>query len=124
MKEVLLAFLFCFPDTSQKSVTTAVLLSCFLPGGGQFYNEKYVKGIFFGGVEIFTGYMAFRNYLDYRRTNSERRFEESFSYSFYFLGMWLYSIADAYVDAQLYNFEKKMHVTAGPGGIGVSISFP
>lgn len=107
-----------------KSPSKAVLLSCFLPGGGQFYNEKFVKGAVFGAAEAFTGYVALSNYLDYKKTGSEAKFKESFSYGFYFLGIWLYSMADAYVDAQLFNFDKKIQISMNSKGIGLSLSFP
>jgi len=119
MKTLLLLTLLSSNPVS-KSPTKAVLFSCFLPAGGQFYNEKYIKGTIIASIELYTGYKTAINYFDYRKTASPERFSDALSYGFYFLGTWLYSMADAYVDAHLYNFKEKMEVSLLPTGVRLS----
>lgn len=109
MKTLLLIAALISNDTSKVKVPTkALLLSSFTPAGGQFYNEKYFKGTILAGLEIYTGYRAIENYLAYRKTGDNRRFADALSFGFYFLSFWLYSMADAYVDAHLYSFKNKI----------------
>ncbi|MEO0246679.1 MAG: hypothetical protein ABIM20_01715 [candidate division WOR-3 bacterium] len=113
MKILLLTLILTSSDTAKVKVPTkALLLSCFTPAGGQFYNEKYIKGAILGSIEIYTGYRAMKNYLSYRRTGSNERFADALSFGFYFLSFWLYSMADAYVDAHLYGFKNKIKIEA------------
>jgi len=41
------------PKKSQPWPTGALLLSVAIPGGGQFYNRKYIKSFLYGGTEIY-----------------------------------------------------------------------
>ncbi|MDI6851932.1 MAG: DUF5683 domain-containing protein [bacterium] len=100
-----------------KNPGKAVLMSAFLPGGGQFYNEKYLKGFIVASVEVFTGYNSISRYVKYRKSGDLQMFNESLSYGFYFLGTWLYSLADAYVDAHLFNFKEKVELALFPRGV-------
>ena len=100
-----------------KDPEKAALLSAFLPGGGQFYNEKYLKGVIIASIEGFTGYNAISRYVKYKKFGDLQKFSESLSYGFYFLGTWLYSVADAYVDAHLFNFKEKVELVLLPRGV-------
>lgn len=41
------------PKNRQPWPTGALLLSVAIPGGGQFYNRKYIKSFLYGGTEIY-----------------------------------------------------------------------
>ncbi|MGA9118957.1 MAG: DUF5683 domain-containing protein [Bacteroidota bacterium] len=110
-----------------KSPGTAVLLSAILPGAGQFYNRSYWK------VPVVTGLGLYfvsewltnnRRYKDYRAqyaaalslpstSNSTdallslREFykDQRDSFTWYFLILYVVNLADAYVDASLFNFD-------------------
>jgi len=99
-----------------KSPRRAVILSALLPGGGQFYTSHYIKGGVIAFGEIFSlskAYFLYRDSKNYQGDSSERDslMRESFSYVFWFLGIWFYSMLDAYVDAQLYNFDEKAKIS-------------
>jgi hypothetical protein len=123
--KILLVFLALSLNTAEKSKSPskAVLLSCFIPAGGQFYNEKFLKGTIIGGFEVYTGYRALESYLSYRKTENNEDFGQALSFGFYFLGAWLYSMADAYVDAHLYNFSKRIKFEAKTGSVCLKYNF-
>ncbi len=82
---------------SKKSASTAMLL-CVLPGGGQFYTERYIPGILLGTGEITLGYFAVKNHL-------EKNYSERNSFLWWELFLLGYSLADAYVGAKMYGFD-------------------
>jgi hypothetical protein len=115
-------------DTSlkYKSPTGALFRSVAFPGWGQFYNEKYLKSLVVFGTE--TTFITLAA-IEWRRRNEHKRefqnlpqdhpdkaweFEQ---FRFYedrrnlFLwitaGIVFLSMFDAYVDAQLYNFDEE-----------------
>jgi hypothetical protein len=116
------------PDSSLKgkSPTGALLRSVAFPGWGQFYNGKYLKSLVVFGTE--TTFITLAA-IDWRRRNEHKRNFESLpqdhpdkswefeQFRFYedrrnlFLwitaGIVFLSMFDAYVDAQLYNFDKE-----------------
>jgi len=117
------------PDTTvyhpTKSPLTATLLSAALPGAGQFYNESYWKvPIVLGfGVYLFSNWLDNnRRYQDYKTqyeasiaTNppdgdeallSSREFykDQRDSFTWYLVIWYFVTMADAYVDASLYDF--------------------
>ncbi len=104
--------------------TGALLRSAFVPGWGQFYNRKYIKATIFAGGE---GYLIYGIAKYWRDANHHRsNFEHSSDYAFQSsefdkyttardsrnLRLWLmaasifYSMFDAYVDAQLSDFNQ------------------
>ncbi len=93
-----------------KSPRGAMLRSLFVPGWGQLYNGKWLKAIVIAGAEI--GLIAnaiIQNQLAVRSTNIYERefYRNNRGLSLWWLGgVILYSMADAYVDAQLYNFDE------------------
>jgi hypothetical protein len=108
-----------------KSPGTAVLLSAILPGAGQFYNESYWKVPLIAGLEIYfvSEWLSNnRSYKDYRDQYAAdllvhpggnanllalREFyrDQRDSFTWYFLILYVVNIADAYVDASLFNFD-------------------
>ncbi len=98
--------------TGTASPTKAFLLSLCIPGGGQFYNGKYIKGGLFAAGEIVLGYGAYwahhraeeaRKQLDETRYNSSIRSRNDFIWGL--VGAVFLSSVDAYVDAHLKNFD-------------------
>jgi hypothetical protein len=108
-------------EIEERDATKAMLLSLFVPGGGQFYNDKYVKG----GIEaaseaILIGYTIHYNnkmndaYSLYEQTGSQADYDSYNSYyekrqnMFWWFGALKFvSVVDAFIDAKLYNYEQK-----------------
>jgi hypothetical protein len=118
----------------KKSPWKAVILSAILPGLGQAYNESYWKLPIVALVGGSLGYYFFYNnskYLDYRDlyTNSQtpanpygddryKRLRESYRDArdqnlLYFAMFYLVTLADAYVDAHMYDFNVSDKVKIG-----------
>jgi hypothetical protein len=109
-----------------KSPTGALVRSVVFPGGGQFYTHNYLKGlVVFGTETTFITLAAVewsranvhkKNFQNPHYPYSERLWEFD-QYQFYedqrnlFLwitaGVVFLSMFDAYVDAQLYNFDRE-----------------
>ncbi|HPY96872.1 MAG TPA: DUF5683 domain-containing protein [Candidatus Cloacimonadota bacterium] len=109
----------------EKNPTTASLLSFAIPGGGQFYNESYIKM----GIVLLadTYFVSTANYHEEKRQKNKKKmnnatFEQESQYyksqmnyhfekrqsSYWWIGISTFlSITDAYVDAHLYNFDVK-----------------
>jgi len=105
-------------NISTKSTGVAMLLSAAFPGAGQVYNESYWK------VPIIVGFGVYfvsewiqnnRRANDYRdryaqsgdsRDLSVRDFykKQRDTFTWYFVILYLLNVADAYVDASLYDF--------------------
>ncbi len=73
------------------------MLFCLLPGGGQFYTDRYLPGLAIASAEITLGYYAYINHRDHN-------FEKRNSYLWWNLFVFGYSLADAYVGAKLHDF--------------------
>ena len=105
----------------------ALWRSVAVPGWGQLYNKKYLKaGLAFGAQATFLTLLA----IEWKKTNDQKRIFDSTPlsspdkqyeydlYKFYrdqrSLYLWsslatiFISMFDAYVDAQLYDFDKEM----------------
>ncbi|RPH89782.1 MAG: hypothetical protein EHM72_19915 [Calditrichaeota bacterium] len=93
-----------------KNPKTAMLKSLVVPGWGQFYNGKWFKGILIAGTEIgLVANAVAQNQFAQQATDADERFfyEDNRNLSFWLLGAaLLYSVADAYVDAQLFAFDE------------------
>ena len=110
-----------------KSPLGALWRSVAFPGWGQLYNKKYFKaGLAFGAEVTFLTLMA----IEWKRTDDQKRIFDSlplnhpdkqYEYNLYkyyrdqrSLYLWsslatiFISMFDAYVDAQLYDFDKEM----------------
>jgi hypothetical protein len=107
-----------------KSAGTALLLSAILPGAGQVYNQSYWKapivlgfGVYFASQWLhnnslykdwrdrFTESLATteggnQNYLAIREFYKDQRD----AFSWYFFILYILNLADAYVDASLFDF--------------------
>lgn len=122
-----------------------MLLSAVVPGAGQFYNESYWKvPVVFGfGLYFVSSWLDNnRRYQDYRdkysaslalnpngdaRLLAVREFykEQRDSFTWYFLILYMLNIADAYVDASLYDFnvggDLSLRLRPPPAGVGLGL---
>jgi hypothetical protein len=103
----------------KKSPTGAMVRSLLIPGWGQFYNGKYLKAIAVFAIE--TGIVANAIYLD-RLANESTTEEEKAYYLdqrnaryWWLLLAKLLSMLDAYVDAQLADFDESPSLSIAPG---------
>jgi hypothetical protein len=108
-----------------KSPGKAMLFSAILPGSGQFYNESYWKVPIVVGFGVYLVYNWIDNnklYQDYKEQYSQsitpalpegndallntREFykDQRDSFTWYILIWYFITLADAYVDASLYDF--------------------
>ena len=106
---ILFAFSICTPqeegyiDSSQvRDPSLAWKLGC-VPGLGQLYNGKVIKGTIFIGLE----YLAIKEYLKYKDANSVGKRN---TYAWWIFGLHLWNIVDAYVDAHLSTFPTESDV--------------
>ncbi len=105
-----------------KSAKTAMLLTTIIPGGGQFYTERYFKGIIIGGVQSYLIYREVQTQLKInelqRETNLsaeqqsllDDKLEERRDLGWWIALAWTIGILDAYVDAKLYGFESELTI--------------
>lgn len=132
-----------------KSPGTALLLSAILPGAGQIYNQSYWKApIIFGLGVYFVAEWLHNNRLtnDWRARYTEslstspggnssylavREFykDQRDSFAWYFFILYIVNLADAYVDASLFDFDvgsslsikmRPMELPSGPGAFALN----
>jgi len=121
----------------RKNPTGALFRSVFVPGWGQFYNNKYIKAALIAGIEIYLinevythAHKAglhkdhFTNAFDYPVYQAEEfaRYEKELdrrgNASWFLAATVFLSMFDAYVDAHLSDFDqedKAFEVYIGPG---------
>lgn len=93
-----------------KSPSAAMLKSLALPGWGQFYNEQIIKGlVVIAGQATLIGFNFYYNNQasQFPVGSAERDFYQDRRNSTYWLmaALTLLSMADAYIDAHLYDFD-------------------
>jgi len=92
------------------SPARAMAYSFFIPGGGQFYNGKYLKGLIIASAELgcVANAVIQNQYLkDEKNPYNREIYRDRRNLSYWWLaGIILYSMADAYVDAHLFNFDE------------------
>lgn len=127
-----------------KSVRTAMLLSAFIPGGGQLYNESYAKGGLIAAAEITLACFTVREHLlmigvdemwsddvphsikgpkidSLRSLHRDRRNV----FAFFTGAVIAYAVSDAYVDAHMFGFSQAQRLSLVPAdrGIGLAVNF-
>ena len=102
-------------STLIKNPKTAFYLSA-VPGGGQLYNGKILKGSLVFALESFAMYSWLENakiYRDYDSTNKplskNRYLEKRNKYAWWVIFIYFYSMIDAMVDAHLSPFDQIMN---------------
>ena len=111
------------PYRPAKSTGTAVLLSLLLPGGGQVYTGNWWKAALIAPAEVTLGYLSFR-YLAEKDSASYARHRDTRTALLWWTGAVVaFSMADAYVSAQMYGFDREMRLTIGPMSAGVATEF-
>ncbi len=148
MRKILLIILLTFILTSllaeEKVITKqplkAAIFSCFIPGGGQLYNEKYLKSGFvlavegsFIGLALYHHLEAEKYYDRYEVSLSNSDYTEYVKYynkrqsDFFWVGTIIFlSAIDAYIDAHLFDFEEKknkIHLKFENNTVGLVYNF-
>ena len=119
-----------------KSPGKASLLSAFIPGAGQYYNDRYIKsGLVFGiqvGLILRTVHHNERvNRFRHRSSDYDKQryidaYDARQSFIFWIGTSALLSAMDAYVDAHLINFQKlkeEIHLRFEEEKVIISIRF-
>ncbi|MDY6915729.1 MAG: DUF5683 domain-containing protein [Candidatus Cloacimonadota bacterium] len=136
----LVILLFVSASAQEKKPLKAAALSVFIPGGGQYYNEKKIKSAVVCGTELFfiglTYYQHYKSedyYDKYEKTLDEKYYNKYLDYYYkkqntaWWLGASIFlSALDSYVDAHLFDFEekkRKIHLKFEPEMLGISIRF-
>lgn len=118
----------------KKNPWKAVAYSAILPGSGQFYNESYWKIPIIAGLGGYFGYEIVKNnnkFLDYKnqfinsqtqqnpsgdeRLKTLREFyrDQRDDFIIYSVILYVVNLIDAYVDAQLYDFDVSDKIKLG-----------
>jgi len=120
-----------------KSTGTAVLLSFLLPGGGQVYTGNWWKAALIAPAEVTLGYLSIKehrsasDYLTQFRLSHDQsdsanyvRHRDTRTALLWWTGAVLaFSMADAYVSAQMYGFDREMRFTFSPMRAGIAMDF-
>lgn len=127
-----------------KSPLVAVLLSAAVPGGGQVYNGSYWKvPIIIGAQAYFVSqWLSNNKSYEYYRTQYSNSIttsqpfgntnlmnlrdayrDQRDSFAWYAAGVYLLSMVDAYVDAELSGFNVSPNLTSTPSGTAVAVAF-
>lgn len=129
---------------SGKNPKKAATLSLFIPGGGQYYNESYIKSAFWATTEVFFIGLTYYHYsrVVYWQDKRSEAVDESTwnncnghvkdqlekrNNGYWWLGgTIILSVMDAFVDATLYNYDKekqKIHMELSYNYIGLKYDF-
>jgi hypothetical protein len=94
---ILLLFFVSVAYAGKKNAALAMAL-CVVPGGGQFYTERYVPGVAIGAAEVILGYYI----IKYHREDNYSKRNSMLWWGALVLG---FSLADAYVGAKMHGFD-------------------
>lgn len=123
-----------------RNATKAIIYSAIIPGGGQVYNNDYLKAGIAMGVELtFLGsgiyYQVQSNkaWDDYEESGNQQDYNQyndyhlkSQSMYWWFFSVKFLSVVDAYVDAKLFNYDKKkrkLDLELGNNSISLNYKF-
>ncbi|MBI4726195.1 hypothetical protein HY768_03050 [candidate division TA06 bacterium] len=93
----------------RRSAFLAVSFSAVFPGGGQLYTQNYLKAVGFAGALGCLGYNWYsynKQYLASSYFDEDYYYGKRRKYMLWTIGVWLGSLADAYVSAHLYKFNQ------------------
>lgn len=121
-----------------KSGTKAIIYSALIPGGGQIYNDKYIKAgvavgleVLFLGSGIYYQVEGDKAWDKYEQTGDTTYYNEYSDYHlksqsmlWWFFSVKFLSVLDAYVDAKLYNYDsKKRQLELELSGNSISLNY-
>jgi hypothetical protein len=113
-----------------RSAFLAVSFSAVFPGGGQLYTQNYLKAAGFAGTLGYLGYNWYRYNEDYWASSDadmDYYYEKRRKYMLWTIGVWLGSLADAYVSAHLYKFnyysEPRISLAVGQNSVALTGRF-
>jgi ABC-type Mn2+/Zn2+ transport system permease subunit len=119
-----------FVQGKMRSPALAIGLSAVIPGGGQLYNQKWLKSGVFMGTELALGAVAYYHYQNHANGINETLFGQgqplqvAKEFTWFFAAVYVYSLMDAYVDAHLSNFpNERLILEPDPKINGVQLSF-
>jgi len=113
-----------------KSTGTAVLLSFLLPGGGQVYTGNWWKAALTVPAEVTLGYFSVKEHLAATKalnsgdtTGYVLHRDRRTAFLWWTGAVVAFSMADAYVSAQMYGFDREMRLALGPMRAGIAMEF-
>lgn len=116
------------PAFPKKSPGRAVLLSALVPGGGQVYNGDWWKTLIIAPAELGLAFFAVQ---DHRSASAALAAGDTSRYEdlrdrrnslLWWTGaVMAASMADAWVSAQMYAFDRQMTFALGPGGAQIRL---
>lgn len=94
-------------DSSAIKTSGKALLFSIIPGGGQIYNGRPLKALLFAGVFAYFSYEYMNAEESYQADPTDQTLHRIRNDKIWLMGLtWTLNILDAYVDAQLWDFEK------------------
>ncbi len=121
-------------DTMVSSVPTkspgmAVLLSFVIPGGGQVYTRNYWKAALIAPAEIGFGYLAYQEHIKVREalrvqdsSGYYQHRERRTTFIWWSAAVVVFSMADAYVSAQMFGFDQQLRLDLAPNRLGIQLA--
>ena len=116
-----------------KSPKGALVRSALIPGWGQWYNENKWKAVLVLGTEmVLIGNVIFQDRMARQsKTTWERDYylNNRNQFTWWYFGVYLLNLLDAYVDAHLWNFDtgpdlKFVPTMDGPRYVGITFTLP
>jgi hypothetical protein len=104
-----------------RSTGTAVLLSLLLPGGGQVYTGNWWKAALIAPAEVTLGYLSFKHVTEKDSASYARHRDTRAALLWWTGAVVAFSMADAYVSARMYGFDREMRLTLGPTRAGIAM---
>ena len=116
------------PVIVRRNPGAALLRSAVLPGWGQFYNDKPLKGVIFGTLELgLLSWLIAEHFAseEARNNNDEPSYQlhsqRRLDLIWYTSAAWLFGMLDAYVDAYLFPFNTENEVFERETGIAAVV---
>lgn len=115
-----------------KSAGKAVLLSFLLPGGGQVYTGNWWKAALIAPAEVTLGYFSVKEHMaatealnsgDTTGSGYVLHRDRRTALLWWTGAVLAFSMADAYVSAQMYGFDREMRFVIGPTRTGIAVEF-
>ncbi|MCF6238510.1 MAG: hypothetical protein L3J79_06825 [Candidatus Marinimicrobia bacterium] len=94
-------------DSSAAKSAGQALLYSIVPGGGQLYNQRPLKALLFSGVFAYYAYEYSRAQQDFQVNPADQTLHRMRNDKVWLMALtWTLNILDAYVDSQLWDFDK------------------